>query len=502
MMGHHPPPKDPLFSYKVQLETRVRKDHPLRKIAELVDFDFIYKEVEKTYGKNGNASVPPPVILKLMLLLILYNVRSERELMETLPERLDWLWFLGLTIESSIPDHSVLSKARRRWGEKVFKHFFGRIVVQCVETGLVDGTKIFIDSSLIDAHASNSSIVDTHSLKCHLNAHYRELERRLAPQESSSDSGPHHEKQPASDHTVNTRYVSTTDSDASIVRQLREVSKLRYKTHRAVDGLHEIITAVEVTTGAVNEGYKMASLIETHRTNTQITAEIVVADSQYGTKENFLICHDKGIKAHMPVVQYLNKGKSSREGIFSEDRFAYDKTRDVYACPANKLLHKRTLHEDKQNIEYAALKKDCNACSLRSSCTRSKGGRTIQRHVRQDVLDRMMKTAVTQAAKRDLRIRQSLMERSYARSTRFRFDRARWRGLWKVAIQEYFVSAIQNIETLVRYGRKPTEGVRTSPFTTLAKAFWVYIRLYILPRRSRAMMSGFMPLAGLKLPGT
>ncbi len=99
-MGYGLPPNDPLFSYRVQLETRVRKDHPLRKIKERVDFDFIYREVEKTYGTNGNVSVPPPVVLKLMLLLVLYNVRSERELMETLPERLDWLWFLGLTIES------------------------------------------------------------------------------------------------------------------------------------------------------------------------------------------------------------------------------------------------------------------------------------------------------------------------------------------------------------------------------------------------------------------
>ena len=88
MMGYDPPPNDPLFSYNVQLETRVRKDHPLREIKELIDFDFIYREVEKTYGTNGNVSVPPPVVLKLMLLLILYNVRSERELMETLPERL------------------------------------------------------------------------------------------------------------------------------------------------------------------------------------------------------------------------------------------------------------------------------------------------------------------------------------------------------------------------------------------------------------------------------
>ena len=68
----------------------------------------------------------------------------------------------------------------------------------------------------------------------------------------------------------------------------------------------------------------------------------------------------------------------------------------------------------------------------------------------------MVKAAVTHAAKRDIKLRQSLMERSYARSSRFGFDRARWRGMWKVAIQEYLVSAIQNIETSIRYERKPT----------------------------------------------
>jgi transposase len=173
MMGYRQPPNDPLFSYNVQLEARVRKDHLLRRVKELVDFDFISIEVEKTYGTNGNVSVPPPMVLQLMLLLILYNIRSERELMATVPERLDWLWFLGLTIESSVPDHSVLSKARKRWGNEVFKQFFERIVVQCVEAGLVDGTKIFMDSSLIDADASNNSVVDTHSLTRYLNAGYR-----------------------------------------------------------------------------------------------------------------------------------------------------------------------------------------------------------------------------------------------------------------------------------------------------------------------------------------
>ena len=160
MMSYQPPPQEKLFYTGVHLDKRMRRNHPLRAINKRIDFDFIYKEVKDKYGSNGNVSVPPPVILKLMLLLVFYNVRSERELMETMPERLDWLWFLGYDLDTEIPNHSVLSKARKKWGVETFKKFFEMIVWQCVEAGLVDGSKIFIDSSLIDADASNNSVVD------------------------------------------------------------------------------------------------------------------------------------------------------------------------------------------------------------------------------------------------------------------------------------------------------------------------------------------------------
>jgi transposase len=62
---------------------------------------------------------------------------------------------------------------------ETFKHFFERIVWQCVETGLVDGSKLFMDSSLIQADASNDSVVNRESLKRYLNQSYRELEARL-----------------------------------------------------------------------------------------------------------------------------------------------------------------------------------------------------------------------------------------------------------------------------------------------------------------------------------
>ncbi len=59
-------------------------------------------------------------------------------MMGTIAERLDWLWFLGYDIDDDVPNHSVLSKARR-WGEEVFKELFRRAVQQAVEAGLVDG---------------------------------------------------------------------------------------------------------------------------------------------------------------------------------------------------------------------------------------------------------------------------------------------------------------------------------------------------------------------------
>ena len=406
MMGYQPPPQRSLFYTGFNLDKRIRKNHPLRKIQETVDFDFLYKEVEDKYGSNGNVSVAPPVILKLMLLLVFYNVRSERELMDTLAERLDWLWFLDYDLDSDIPNHSVLSKARKKWGMAAFKSFFERVVWQCVEAGLVDGKKIFVDSSLIDADASNNSVIDPHSLKRHLKNSYRELEKRLADKDEIS------KESKGVSQGVNARYVSTTDPEASIVR--RGKPKLQHQTHRAVDPGYEVITATEMTPGAVNEAHRLTSLMDRHQANTGKRAETVVADSKYGTIDNFLACYDRGVKAHIPNLDRNRKNKGRRQSIFSEDRFSYDPKTDTYRCPAGKILKRRSLHKNRQSIDYSATRKECKRCALRPQCTSNKSGRTIKRHLRQNELDQMRSLTKTAASRRDIRMRKHLIERTFA----------------------------------------------------------------------------------------
>jgi len=443
MMGQQTGIQPKIFYHHVNLEQRVPRTHLLRRIQEQIDFNFIYAEVRDAYGGNGNVSIPPPVILKMMLLLVLYNVRSERELMETIPLRLDWLWFLGYDIDSEVPDHSILSKARARWGVEAFRGFFERIVWQCVEAGLVDGSKIFVDSSLVDADASNHSVIDTRSLKVQLQESYKKLEARLEEKSESTDSSRRYVKK-------NSRYISTTDPDAAIVN--RGKPKLSYQVHRAVDGRSEVITATETTSGDVNEAHEMIPLLESHHLNTGIRADTVVADSKYGTIENFLACHDRGVEAHMPDLREISLKRTEKQNIFGEERFEYDRESDTYRCPAGNRLKPRSSHKSRQSRDYAAPKKICAACHLREQCTKNKSGRTIKRHLRQEDLDRMREASRSAKAKRDIKMRQHLMERSYARGTRHGFDRAGWRGLWRVQIQEYLISAVQNIEVLLRYG--------------------------------------------------
>jgi len=450
MMGREQQNQPQLFYPGFNLEKRVRQNHPLRRVNELLDLTFIYNEVRDLYGYNGNVSIPPPEILKMMLLLVFYNVRSERELMDTLPERLDWLWFMGYDIDTKIPDHSVLSKARQRWGVEIFRTLFERVVWQCVEAGLVDGTKIFMDSSLIEADASNNSVVDRQSLKRYLNESYLRLEERLEDKSDDDDGG----EGGGGSGEINQRYISTTDPEASVVRHGKGRSKLKYKTHRAIDSANGVITATEATNGGVNEAHRLTELVDQHQENTHRGSKVVVADSMYGTKDNYLRCYDLGIKAHIPDLKKKQDRGKRRSDIFPMESFIYNEDTDTYICPQGKRLKRRTKHGGRGSSDYGASKKACRDCPVRTQCTTSKTGRTINRDDRQDELDRMRAEARSAESKLDISTRQHFMERSFAEGKRYGLKRARWRKLWRVRIQDYMIAMVQNLNIMVRRGNK------------------------------------------------
>ena len=122
----------------------------------------------------------------------------------------------------------------------------------------------------------------------------------------------------------------------------------------------------------------LEGLLQRHRGATGKAASTVVADSKYGTIDNFLARYDKGIRAHMPDLSRSASVREEKRGIFTETHFRYDRKRDIYNCPAGKELRPRRLHRDRDSIDYAATRTDCEGCPLRPRCTSNKMGRPVK----------------------------------------------------------------------------------------------------------------------------
>lgn len=426
MMGKTNKLEPKLFYHNISLEQRVPKDHPLRKIEKLVNFSFIRSKVARLYGNNGNTSIDPTVILKLIFLAFYENVRSERALMKQLPMRLDWLWFCGYDLDETTPDHSVISKARSRWGVDVFTDFFENILDQCVDTGLVDGQTIHIDSSMIDANASKDS------LKCQLRKVSGDLYNEL--KENSEPEKPE-------------KRVSTTDPDARLSRKYGKTT-LGYKDHRSVDDKHGIVTATLTTSANINDEKVLTEVIDQHQKNTASKVNTAAADKAYGIGENYKYLYENGIT---PCISHKrNNSRCHRD--FNYDRFIYDKNSDCYICPAGNKLKRHQFQKDKNSTSYKADRQVCEQCSYFEKCVSSKkSGRQIQRNINTDYIEWADNCLSVSKRKYLMARRKYRAEGSFAdAANNHGFKRARFRGIEKMKIQNLMIAAIQNLRKLIK----------------------------------------------------
>jgi hypothetical protein len=363
--------------------------------------------------------------------------------MRIIPERLDYMWFLGYGLDDKIPDHSVLSKARKKWGTEVFEEMFVRVVWQCVKDGLVGGDKIHVDASLVDANASKNSVVKgPPELIDELKKLYREEEKKLEEGKENTE---------ARTTGLNREMVSTTDPDAPIVRHGKGDSRPRYKNHRAVDEAKGVITAVETTAGDTEENKRLMGLVTQHESNTERKVQTVVGDVQYGTAANFRTCYRRGIRSHMGNLQAKQLGTGRRKGIYTEEEFRYDAATDTYCCPAGEVLRLKQYKKTRRVYEYVARGQVCSACVLRAHCTRAKNGRSVYRHEDHEAVMAARAQSHSVEAKRDRRKRKWLMEGSFAdAAVNHGFKRSRWRRLDKQRIQVYLIATVQNIRILLR----------------------------------------------------
>jgi transposase len=260
-----------LFSY-VDLEARVRRDHPVRAIRTIVNeaLSALEREFAGLYSPIGRPSIPPEKLLRAMLLQAFYSIRSERLLMERLEYDLLFRWFVGIGVDDAAWDHSVFSKNRDRLLEgDIAAKFLAAVLAQPKVKKLLSSDHFSVDGTLIEAWASMKSVKPKDdSAEPPAQGGGRNAEADFHGQKRSNDT-----------------HASTTDPDARLYRKGKgKETKLCFIGHGLMENRHGLLVDACLTL-ADGHAERVAALHMIEPRADRPTAITLGADKAYDAED-------------------------------------------------------------------------------------------------------------------------------------------------------------------------------------------------------------------------
>jgi transposase len=213
-----------MFSY-VDLEARIRGDHPLRAIRAIANaaLNDLSRAFSALYTDFGRPSIAPERLLRAMLLQAFYGIRSERQMMERLEFDLLFRWFVGLGVDDPVWNHSTFSKNRDRLLEgEIAAKFLVAVLAQPQVKQLLSSDHFSVDGTLIEAWASIKS-----------------FRRKDGSDNDSQGPGRNAERSFHKEKRSNETHQSTTDPEARLYKKGDgQPAKLCYLGHALMENRH------------------------------------------------------------------------------------------------------------------------------------------------------------------------------------------------------------------------------------------------------------------------
>ncbi len=354
----------------VSLEAIVPEDNFYRQLNTKLDLSFLRDLVQHLYKPFGRPGIDPVVFFKLQWIMFFEDIRSERQLMDTVAMRIDHRWYIGYDLDTPVPDHSSLSRIRDRYGVEIFQRFFEKIVEQCIKAGLVWGQELYCDGTKVLGNASMDSLVPR--VQPHLLAQFTQVDPADTDPLTTPDNRTHSrllidkyngdrlsEQGPTPSYRRITDYmVSATDPDATPMKPaFTGYSRLGYHTHYVVDGgKSRIVLAALVTPASVMDNTPMLDLARWIRFRWQLRPPIAVGDTHYGSTYNIVGFENDGIRADTPPH---DQGPRQRDKLYHHSQFTFDAENNCYICPQGEILSYKHSVNSSQIHRYRAKKRVC-----------------------------------------------------------------------------------------------------------------------------------------------
>jgi len=411
------------------LDELVPKEHVVRLVAAVVDRLDI-SEILSTYRGGGNSCFDPRMMLKVLIYAYLNNTYSSRKIEQQLKENVNYMWLSGM----SRPDYRTINFFRGKRLKSGIDTIFTHVVELLHNAGLISLNVQYIDGTKVESSANRYTFVWKKTvgkydvrIRQKALAFLEQVEEKYAIEcEDETSAG----EMTVSDFESRLgSIVEKIGEDTLSKRERKEIKKMReeslpkmeeYKNHMEIMGERNSYSKTDhdatfmrmkedhMKNGQLKPGYNVQISTEnqfiTHYgifqrptdTLTYITyqkafrdrygrfSETNVADSGYGSEENYKFMFENGITPYVKFNMFhVEQKKKYRDNPFLPQNLHYNKEENYYVCPMGQ--HMDFVREEKRYTEsgfeqtisiYRA--KRCEGCPLRSKCHKAKGNRTIE----------------------------------------------------------------------------------------------------------------------------
>lgn len=376
----------------------IPRNNFLRRINDVVDFNFIIDELKNKYcHNNGRHAIPPVQMFKYLLLKRIYDL-SDVDVVERARYDMSFKYFLGLAPEDSVIEPSSLTKFRklRLKDNTLLDLLVDKTVEIAQEHGVIDSKAIIVDATHTASRYCSKSADEFLKEKAKLvrKAVYQfdeTMKEKFPTKPTRNDvkettkycetlietieQQPDIKDMPAVKEKMNylkevlddcaEQKALTNDPDARIGHKTADSSFLGYKTHIAMSK-ERIITAVTVTTGEKSDGKYLKELVQKSK-DAGMEIDTVIGDTAYSGTDNLKLAKEEQFQLVSKLHPVITNGKRNNTG------FEFNKDADMFVCPAGhlatkKLIKKRTGTNKNAQLKYYFDVEKCKACPLRDGC--------------------------------------------------------------------------------------------------------------------------------------
>ena len=398
----------------VDLEALVPKDHLLRKIEKVMDYEWLYERLDPYYcHDNGRPGTDPVVLIKMVLIQHLFGIPSLRQTYREIQVNVAYRWFLGYGLLDKIPHFATVSYAFcRRFPDELTSEIFEHILNKALNNRMLDSSAIFIDGTHIKASANKKKFqkeqvakaakVYSGQLRKEVNAEREKLGKKPIEDDDSED----HPQSGGDSQEKVEKTVSTTDPDCGMFVKGEHERQFAYEAHTACDK-RGFVLGVEVTAGNVHDSVAWDKVYD--EVTKKFDVEFVAMDAGYKTPWIAKKTLDDGKVPVLPYTRYT--GNKDR---YKPWEYTYDPVDDTYTCPRGGILrHTTTDREGKRS--YRSTTEQCRNCPCKAKCgANEKGQKVFTTHIWQEYLDIVEGIRKTKQGKRIYAQRKETIERVFA----------------------------------------------------------------------------------------